>query len=118
MKKLFLAITLAIFIFCGSAYAGEDCVSSGIKTGNAVIVPGPVIFCGVLVTTDGTNTATVAIYDSATAATTSGTEIVPPIIVPGSSYWFGGFTYSPARNGIYATISGTGASYVIYYRSK
>lgn len=86
---------------------------SGEKTSSVAISAIPCLFTGIEVITDGTNPATVILYDNAT--TNSGTKLCEITVVGAENY--GGFTPPPtkAHNGIYAAISGTGASCIVFY---
>jgi len=68
------------------------------------------------VTTDGTNDATVNIYDNATSA--SGTKLVPQFVVNGVDD-IGGVLFESVvkcQNGIYVDIACSGTyKYVVYY---
>jgi hypothetical protein len=91
----------------------KSSITSGIKTASAIICTESALFYGVEIITDGTNAATIIVYNSQDAT--------GPVLfkgtVPGSSN-FGGSTYeTPVRAGagIYVAISGTGASCVVYF---
>lgn len=93
----------------------EVATSSGLKSSSAVIAARPARLLGLQVLADGTNAATVIIYDNASAA--SGT-ILAKVIVDAT------LTAQDARiplcgvaanNGIYASISGTGAECIVHY---
>lgn len=89
--------------------------SSGLKAASAAITALPGRFHGLVVVTDGTNAATIIVYDNASAA--SGT-VLAKVLVPGASGY--GVVQIPdqgieAINGIYCSVSGTGAAAVVYY---
>jgi hypothetical protein len=65
------------------------------------------------VNTDGTNAATVTIYDNTSAAG----NILAKFVVPGTSLYGGRNWIRPvgAKIGLYAQISGTGASCIVEY---
>ena len=71
------------------------------------------MFCGILIVTNGSNDASVIVYDN--ASTASGTELFKGTIAAASNFG-GGFVYSTAVKGIYVDVSGTGAAYIVYYR--
>ena len=88
--------------------------SSGEKTSSSAILAMPGALRSVSVTADNTNQATVIIYDNASAA--SGTILARIIVDAGLVYE----TFIPptpivALNGLYASISGTGAACVVHY---
>lgn len=92
---------------------GRSMTSSGLKTSSAIIATGRYRLGGVLIVTDGTNAATVIIYDALSATST----ILFKGTVPGSAN-FGGSSWEipiRAKTGIYAEISGTGAACVVYF---
>ncbi|KKN72800.1 hypothetical protein LCGC14_0406550 [marine sediment metagenome] len=91
--------------------------SSGEKTSDTAIVAVAAQLGGILIITDGTNDATVILYDNATAA--SGTKLWEAK-VPGSDEYGGCMFPEPveAMNGIYADLTGTGASCIVYYRER
>lgn len=116
MKKFFM-VFLILFVFVGNSISAEECVSSDLKTSDAAILTVAGSLCGVLITTDGANDATARIYDNKSAA--SGTTLFLGKVNATSHFggaWFGdGLSFS---NGIYVDVTGTGASYIIYYRKK
>lgn len=89
---------------------------SGEKDADTAIMNAKGYFGGILIITDGTNDATVALWDNASAA--SGTEIAPAIKVAGGDNYGGFLLLRPiyCDNGIYANVSGTGAKYEVYYQ--
>lgn len=89
--------------------------SSDLLSASAAIMVYPGRLMGLTVLTDGTNAATVTIYDNASAA--SGL-VLAKLIVPGATSSvaqrlpdFG----VVANNGIYASISGTGAACIVLF---
>lgn len=88
--------------------------SSGLKSADAAIYAAECKLHGLFVLTDGTNAATVVLYDNASAA--SGTELAK-YVVPGAS--LSGYVHFDcpvgASKGIYADVSGTGANYIVHY---
>jgi hypothetical protein len=93
----------------------EQRITTDRLTLSSLIQPGGGLLFGCLIETDGTNAATLTIYDNIAG---SG-KIMRKIIVPGADY-YGGFELAgglKSDNGIYATISGTGAAYWITYGS-
>jgi len=91
--------------------------SSGLKTSSAVIYDKSCRLQSVQVNTDGTNAATVIVYDSEDT-TTSGRLVLAKFIVPGAQG--GDFRHFNdigiyANRGLYCTISGTGAEAIVAY---
>jgi hypothetical protein len=89
--------------------------SSGLRSADAAISALPAYLKGLIVLTDGTNDATVVIYDNASAA--SGTALAK-LIVPGAS--LSASLHLPqygiiANAGLYADVTGTGAAYIVQY---
>jgi hypothetical protein len=114
MKRI-LPLSLGLFFLASVAYGATFFLtSSGELTASAAVAAQKSILGGVLIMTDGTNDATIIIYDHATAA--SGTKIWESVIT-GSDNYGGGIFPHPIRcaNGIYVSISGTGASAIVFY---
>lgn len=91
--------------------------SSGLLTSSTVVKAAQGFLCSVEVLTDGTNAATVTVYDSA-AATTSGKTVLAKTIVAGAALHDGRDCTYPvvAREGLYVVISGTGAAAIVSFR--
>ena len=88
--------------------------SEGEKTASAVISGVPQSFQGALVFTNGSNAATLTIYDNASAA--SG-KVLLKVVVVGADLMGGAFPsfgIEKGANGLYAELSGTGASFILY----
>ena len=92
----------------------EQSISSGLKDASALIRTGAGQFCGILITTNGTNAATAIVYDGLTA---TGTELFKGVVAGASNFdsFFPGLSVK-ARTGIYVSISGTGAKFIAYTR--
>lgn len=87
--------------------------SSGLLNADGVIKDKAGILVGYRVFTDGTNQATLVLYDNASAA--SGT-VLDKLIVAGADLVGGIVDVAvEAQNGIYADITGTGASFIVHY---
>lgn len=88
--------------------------SSGEKTSSDTISSSPCVVTGVKVITDGNNTATLTLYDNTAA---SGKKI-DEFVVNGDER-YGGAIYGKAalkaHNAVYAELSGSGASYFVFY---
>ena len=91
--------------------------SSGLKTADGVIRASKGILTGVQIITDGTNDATLVLYDNASAATgtavfkitVTGTDDAIPINLPNNGVY--------CTNGIYADITTAGTmGYIVYFR--
>ena len=82
-------------------------------TADTLVYTGNCVLYGIWMETDGTNVATLSVYDNTSAAG----KMVRKVVVPGADY-FGGFD-APAgilcANGIYADIAGTGAAAWVSY---
>lgn len=123
MKKHFLILLLVVAVlFSGICYAqgpdymdqsAEYSVSAAvITTTNMPFTKG--MFHGIVIATDGTNSATLIVYDHATGA--SGTKLMPIWVVTAR---MGTFSYDPPvpfSNGVYVdyTCAGT-ATYMVLY---
>lgn len=87
--------------------------STGSLSADTLIATGTALLCGVNLVTDGTNAATLVIYDNTSAAGTAlvtvkikGADLSKEIL----------FTFPvKAKNGLYADITGTGASFSVFY---
>lgn len=88
--------------------------SSGLKSADAAISTGAGLLCAVQLITDGTNAATLVIYDNASAA--SGTVLYKGSITGASLSRTDVLTFPvKAVNGLYADITGTGANYIVHF---
>lgn len=90
--------------------------SSGAKIADGVILDQPGKLTSVILTGDGTNAATLLVYDNASAA--SGTLLASLSVDAGLVYE----SFCPhfpidALNGIYIDIGGTGASAIVHYQA-
>lgn len=87
--------------------------SSGSLSASTLLVTGTALLCGLNLVTDGTNAVTVTVYDNTAASGTvlatvkvKGADLSKEIL----------FTYPvKAKTGLYASVSGTGASFTVYY---
>jgi len=112
MRKIVLCVA-AILLLAGAAYAESVAMSSGEQTASALIYNGGCRLTAVEIITDGTNDAKLILYDSTSAAN----KVVLEMTVVGAGNFGGRYWYYPItlNSGIYASISGTGASYIIEY---
>lgn len=90
--------------------------SSGLisTTAATVITTGKAILSGITVITDNTNTATVTVYDNASAA--SGTvlaKVTATSTTGANSIAF--VTPVMAENGLVISVTGTGSTGIVYY---
>lgn len=88
-------------------------VSSGVLNADTLIFTGRNRINALTVFTDGTNAATVDLYDNTSAANKIavkgkcvGANLVNHIIFENPVY---------VENGIYADVTGTGATFIVYY---
>jgi len=111
MKTIKYLIITAILI-CALSAAAVVSYSTGTLSNTGVILTGKGALTGVLVITDGTNAATVTVRDAA-----GGKVIAGPFVVTGASRFGGGTWEIPVRyeTSLHLTISGTGASTILYY---
>jgi hypothetical protein len=112
MKKFLVALVL--ILSASTVYAQAPyCISSGLKTGDAIIYTGPADLCGVEAITDGSNDATCIVYDALSATST--------VLFKGkvtSTANFGGVTFPSAvrgTTGLFLDITGTNAACILYY---
>lgn len=88
--------------------------SSGLQTADAVISATPAAVHSVTVIGDGTNAATVVIYDNASAA--SGTVLAKVVVDAGLTFEHITFDLpAEGSKGIYADVTGTGAEYIVHF---
>lgn len=89
-----------------------SCISSGELSGDGIVSSDPTRVSSVLILTDGTNAATVILYDNTAA---SGTKVFEAGI-PGAelSYLFDFPIPIACKSGLYLDIDGTGASCIVY----
>lgn len=106
LKKRFPQNTSSVSVKCSK--------STGALAASGVVLAEDGLLTSLQVFTDGTNAATVTIYDNPTAA--SGT-ILSKISVPGATLYdsFVPTISIDATTGIYASIAGTGASMIVHY---
>ena len=121
-KRLFLLICPVILglVYSGPALEIDNMIPSPTKTASAAIITEAGFFYGLTIVTDGTNTATVDVYDNASGA--SGTKLIPTWIVPSSAtsrvQTYNLYPPVIVANGIYVNLSVAGggtASYMAYY---
>jgi hypothetical protein len=119
MKKLFVALCLVI-LMAVNAFPAELTMYSGEKSADALIHTGEGLFKGILVATDGTNAVTVSIYDAASA---TGSEIVPTLVIPTSAAYRSQAIYVPYPvkyyTGLYVDITCAGpVGFEVYYEPR
>ncbi len=94
--------------------SGTTCISSGLLTADKSIYDGRGTLNAITITTDGTNAATLTIYDNASAA--SGTVLYQGKVAGAALSHDQAWNLAVrCENGLYADISGTGASYIVYF---
>lgn len=87
--------------------------SSGRKTSSTSVLASSGYLCSLIAEADGTNAATITLYDNPSAA--SGTILAKIVVDAGATYE----SLSPmvpivANSGIYVDISGTGAAAIVH----
>ena len=89
--------------------------SSGLKSSSTAIHARSAVLTSLICEGDGTNVATIIVYDNASAA--SGT-IVAKAIVPAGARTVHLTFDAPivASNGLYLSVSGTGAGAIVHYQ--
>lgn len=114
-KSLILAATLLILPLLSYGIAADYSYSSYEKIADAQIVPNSGAVCSILIMTDGTNDAKVILYDVSAAGDIAVTNKISEITVVGADNYGGRAWPYPVRfsNGLYADVTGTGASYII-----
>lgn len=124
MKRVLLATLMIVLIAVPSMAfkppGDEYSFSSGQQTADAAIVSGTGFLYGIIAVTDGTNAATVVVYDNTAA---SGTKLVPdwPVTTSATDR----IQYLPInppvtfQDGVYVDITSAGTfKYVVLYRMK
>lgn len=91
----------------------QAAITSGEQTSDQLILTGPGAITAIKVVTDGTNDATLILYDNTSAAGT----VVDETKVNGANHYGGRNIIFPIKvnTGIYANIEGTDASYFVEY---
>lgn len=116
MKKFKLSIVgILLLCVCSVAYAVSVnfTYSSGLVATSQMICKVPCLVTDISIYGDGTNAATVILYDSISGAT--GT-VLYKVALPSGAVAGGTFIPIPVKAalGVYMSISGTGASAIIY----
>ena len=115
-KKLRFIISYGPSAYFGMLAQKMFYFSSGQKVANAAIKTREGYLGGFLISTNKTDDLELTLFDN--PSTGSGTELIPAIPIKGSDYYGGALFDVPIRfsTGCYATITGTGPKYTIYYR--
>jgi hypothetical protein len=112
ISKVFLALVLMAITSLVYADSRSPSASTGYLSSGTLIKTGQCILTGVEAMADGTNVATITVYDN----TTNSGKILAKFVVGAGSYYGGrGNMYIPARKGLYVDISGTGAGAIVDY---
>ena len=115
MKRNFILFCLLSLVWVIAIGARWYSHGSGETTSNKVIVNEKCYITGILIITDGTNDAKLILYDN-NIASTSATVMYETTVTGGDEYGGRIWSYPMLFNkGIYAVVSGTGASYIIEY---
>jgi hypothetical protein len=115
-----ITVILALIMLMVPFSLNAEWMSYKTITASGLITEGGGYYHGIRINTDGTNAATVTVYDSTTA---SGTAIDPPTVYPTSSLLrMAGISYGPPlayRHGLYVSISCPGtAGVTVYYQPE
>lgn len=88
-------------------------ICSGEKTSSELIYTGSCAVTAIVAITNGSNDATLIVYDNLSAAG----KVIREFTIVAAENYGGNILKFPIyiQNGIYASISGTGASYIIDY---
>ena len=123
-KKIAVIVLLILGVALGTAYAAvlwngqRTSILSSSRTTSAAVVSGPGILHGIVVITDGTNNATLNLYDNASAAV-AGTYQLPLNLVALGGSKTTAISFSPPLNfasGVYVSLTCAGtASYQLNY---
>lgn len=94
--------------------SGTTCISSGLQSASTSIYTGRGTLNAVTVISDGTNAATVTIYDNAIAA--SGNVLSVVTISGGMDGQTVAWNLAVrCLNGLYCSVAGTGCQAIVYY---
>jgi|SRR5208337_4390805 len=120
MKKITIILALLFLMIPFSSNADNIWMKYLTVTSSGLIATGPGYYCGIKVNTDGTNGATVIVYDNTAA---SGTIIDPSTIYTTSaSQRTASMQFNTPllfNNGLYVSITCSGtASVTVYYVQK
>lgn len=94
----------------------QPVTSSGLLSADAAITAVGGYLHGVLLISDGTNTASIVIYDTPVANT--GALVLAKLSIPATTVAPQYITFNnpiSGNKGIYADVTGTGANYIVYY---
>ncbi len=109
MKKILLIVFCILFLASIGGADDQPFVNYSTKTSSALVTTGKGLYHGIKVNTDGTNAATVVVYDNTSAA---GTAIDPSTVyVTSSSMRVQASGSNPPRpyfNGLYISITCSG----------
>jgi hypothetical protein len=98
-------------------FGAFPCEASGEISASELVYDGPCLLVGIVVNTDGVNDALGVVYDNSAA---SGKVVGRWRVKADENH--GGCMHglSPVKmeNGIYVALSGTGASFQVYYRTE
>ena len=114
IKKAILTTVLIMLVASSPALSFDGATATQAMTSSGQAVTGACWITGLAVVTNGTNDATITVYDgTSTSGAMIGTYYVPGALYGDRAVW----TF-PRRvnNGIYVNVSGTGASAVVEYR--
>jgi hypothetical protein len=111
-KKVLFIVLLTLFFsvpcFGGSEYSRVVGDGELTSSDNGAIKTGAGALTAIEVYADGTNEATVTLYDSITAA--SGTLLTKQIVKAGDKFGGRPFSKLKFKTGLYLTVTGTGAA--------
>ena len=115
-KKLLVAALLVLTPIAATAV--DVSYSTHEKTADEQLVSRNGSVCALLIMTDGTNNATVILYDVADSGDIAITNKITEITVVGSEHYGGRVWSFPVvfSNGLYADVTGTGASFIVEWR--
>lgn len=89
--------------------------STGVLNSDTLIMDGKAIVAGIQIITDGTNDATLILYDNTAA---SGKEVFKASLTGTNDPLYISLPDGGVRcdNGLYADVTGTGAEFIVHYR--
>lgn len=94
----------------------QTSISSGTLSASTLIFTGKALLTGVVATADGTNAATITVYDNTSAVEDATHRILWTTVVPigsrNQTVWFP-FPVT-AKTGLFVAISGTGAGVIVH----
>jgi hypothetical protein len=116
MKKI-LILLAAILLSAPVVSAGEIYSPCGTFSDSAVVASGPGVIGGVIITTDGSNTTTIQVFDGSNS---SGGKLTPalPVTTSATDRVRSVSLDAQFNDGLYISASGGAFSYTVYCKTR